>query len=179
MLPDPRSDLSGRQALRFVDLDVFTQPVLDEREIAEPASEFRRGVNPREILVPLPKPKPAAHLHERIVGHAPSDKEADQQPFQREATREPVSSNGDRLQRRLSFIIQNLAGGAVDLAHLYGLKKRADILFDLFESRVECRMPRPRDRPKSVVPALLECFPNPGRPMVSPFITELREPICH
>src|SRR5262249_47863708 len=95
MGPDPHCKVDGCHALELVSLDVLPDLPIDGRQVEEIALELRRHPDPRQILVPLPVAKPAAHLHERVVGTCGSSEETDDDALQRQATRQCVSTDDD------------------------------------------------------------------------------------
>src|SRR5437870_3455541 len=98
MLPDAHPDLIRSQSLAFVNLDVLPQAVLYEREVREPALQFRCGVNTSQVLIAGPEAEPATHLHQRVITHAPAHKETHQQTLQSQSAREPVTTHRDGLE---------------------------------------------------------------------------------
>ena len=108
MLPDAHPHLIWRQALAFVNLDVFPQPVLHKREIIEPARQPSGCPDARQVLVAPTEPGPSAHLHQRVVHHATPDVKAEEQVFQCQPMRKTVATDGDGFQIRLAFVVQHL-----------------------------------------------------------------------
>ena len=69
--------------------------LLNSRQVMEPLPHLVGEPDPREIGVPIPVAKPAAHLQQSVVGRRGSDEERDGQPLERQASRERVAAHGD------------------------------------------------------------------------------------
>src|SRR5437867_2661861 len=95
MCADPSAEVSGREMLDLVPLDVVSDLLLDGRQVVEPPAHLVRHPDTCEVCVSLPIAEPAAHLKQSVVGGGRTDEERDGETLERQSSRESVAAHGD------------------------------------------------------------------------------------
>src|SRR5216117_1301820 len=105
MLSDPDTHLEGGEAFCLILFDVVPKLHLNSSQIVKPLCKQPGRIYPRKIKVALPKAKPPAHLHQRVVLERRPYVVAHDEAFERESTRQSVPPYDHHLQASVAVVV--------------------------------------------------------------------------